>query len=509
MKKNILLPFVFLLLPYYVFSQEVVTTSEGTTDTSTLTVDTAEQISPESSTTENTEISTEVESASKKEENAEVLSQKEERMETLLYGLDSEVSSLVSTLISEQDGSYTKELAEIFESASNVVLKDRIIAYFTAFSDESLKEYALYLLEDPYDEKNSTVNALINYVAKIKSTEAAPLLVDIIDSDESSYFNSSVLALGEIGGADEATYLIDYLENDLSTGERQSIVRSLAKLKAPETYDMMVEMVENDEENSYVRMYAAEAIGTMNPEDSTDVLVTLYDSTDPNLREYAVKGLTENTSEEATQLLLNALKDDHYKVRLQAIDSITTRNLEEAAPALLYRAKNDTESSVKYKCYDTLALFNYTDGIDYLIELLQGALVSDAVKANVASSLIKHDVGRGIDEAVTLALKVVNDDKKKNLRYALGKEFAKYENSKFEKVCEAYLSSKDVSTQGTGLDIYKKNPYLSLKSKVESLTEGDVANSIKAKAKSILESQSFLAPKPIDPFEEEKTLPLA
>ncbi len=426
-------------------------------------------------------------SENSEEKKEDVKSLKEQRLETILYGLDGEVSGLVSTLISEKDDSFTKELAEVFEYTSNTTLKDGIIAYYSEFSDESLKEYALYLLEDPYDERSSTVNALINYVSKIDAKEAAPLLVDIIESDNSSYFNTSITALGEIGGSEQAEYLIDYLENDLTTGQRQGIVKSLAKLQVPETYDMFVEMVENDEENTYVRMYAAEAIGSMKPEESTQVLVTLYDSTDPNLREYAVKGLTNNNSEEATRLIINALKDDYYKVRLQAIDSITESNLKEASASLLYRAKNDTEASIKNKCYDALAFFNYNEGIDYMIELLNGTLVSDSVKANVASSLIKHDIGKGIDEVVILALKVVTDDKKKNLRYALGKEFAKYENSKFEKVCAAYLASKDVATQGTGLDIYKKNPYLSLRSTVQSLTEGDVATSIKAKAKALLE----------------------
>ncbi len=277
----------------------------------------------------------------------EVKSQQEQRLETLLYGLDGEVSSLVTTLISEKDDSFSKELAEIFEDTRNTTLKDRIISYFSEFKDEALKEYALYLLEDPYDERNSTVNALINYVSKIEAVEAAPLLVSIIDSDNDAYFNAAVLAIGELGGSDEALFLVEYLENDITTGERQNIVRSLAKLKEPSTYDMMVEMVENDEENSYVRMYAAEAIGSMNPEDSVNVLIDLYDSTDPNLREYAVKGLTSNTLEDSIDLILSALKDDHYKVRLQAIDSIKTMELKQAGAALLYRAKNDAEATVK------------------------------------------------------------------------------------------------------------------------------------------------------------------
>ncbi len=428
-----------------------------------------------------------IEEVKEEETKEEVESLRDQRMETLLYGLDGEVSTLVSTLISEEDDSYAQELTEIFDNTKNTTLKDKIITYFSEFEDDSLKEYAIYILEDPYDERNSTVNSLINYVGNLNVTDAAPILVNLIDSDEASYFNAAVTSLGKIGGADEALFLVEYLENDIAVGERQSIVRALADIKAIETYDMLVEMVENEDENTYVRMYAAEAIGNIKPEDSTQILVDLYDSTDPNLREYAIKGLAVNTSEEAKDLLLNGLKDDHYKVRLQAIDAIHKQELKEAGPALLYRAKNDTEVAIKNKCYETLAYFNYKDGIDYMVELLEGALVGDSVKANVASSLLKYDISKGVDAVIALALEVVADDKKKNLRYALGKEFARNENGKFEKVCEAYLLSTDVATQGTGLDIYKTNPYLSLRSTVESLTEGEVANSIKAKAKTILE----------------------
>ncbi|MFI3258319.1 MAG: HEAT repeat domain-containing protein [Spirochaetales bacterium] len=417
----------------------------------------------------------------------EVQSQTEQRTETLLYGLDSEVASLVSTLITEKDNSFSEEILNLFQTARNTTLKDAIINYFTEFEDPALKDFALYLLEDPYDERSSTVNATINYVGKLKISEAGPLLQDIIESDNQSYFQSAMTAIGTIGGPSEAEFLVEYLENDLSIAQRQTLVRALGLLQAVETYDALVEMAQNEDENSYVRMYATEAIGNIKPDESLDILKNLYSSTDPNLREYVVKGIATNTSEEAQNLLLTALKDDYYKVRLAAVEAIKNQNIKNAGAALLYRSKNDSETSVIYACYDAIVALNYETGIDFLISLLEIDKTNDTVKSTIASALLKYDISRGIDAVITLAETTLTDDKKKNLRYALGKEFAKYENNAFESICAKYLASDDVSTQGTGLDIYKTNPYAGLRSTVQSLADStSVATSIQAKAKTIL-----------------------
>lgn len=438
-------------------------------------------------TSNNSEVDDSKEAITKQNAKAEVKSELERRRETLQYGLDSEVIGLISTLITEKEDAFSQEISDLFPTVRNSALREKIITYFIEFKNPALKDYALYLLEDPYDEKTSTVNSVINYVKNLNITEAAPLLQDIIEGENEAYFNAALDAIGEIGGPDEAQFLVEYLENDLTTPEKQSLVQALGKLKAVETYDTLVEMAENEDENTYVRMYATEAIGNIKPEESLEVLIKLYSSGDPNLREYVVKGVASNTSEMSQNLLLTALKDDHYKVRLQAIAAIQSQNMTSAGPALLYRAKNDGETAVKYACYEAIAFLTFDEGIDYLISLLEETLVNDTVKSKVSSSLLKYDIKKGIDAVIVLATQTLGDDKKKNLRYALGKEFAKYESSHFENICSEYLASTDVATQGTGLDIYKKNPYPALQSTVQALADGGAAASLKAKAKAILE----------------------
>ena len=158
-----------------------------------------------------------------------------------------------------------------------------------------------------------------------------------------------------------------------------------------------------------------------------------------------------------------------------------------AVPSLLYRAKNDSEATVKYACFEALALLDTKEGNEYLISLVKDTKKSDTLRSKAAASMLKYEDDDCVNAVVEVALSVVEDTKKTALRYAIGKEIAKYENSKFRDVCEAFLASKDVSTQGIGLDIWKKNRYITLKDSVTAIAEAEKAIANRSKARLILE----------------------
>ena len=71
----------------------------------------------------------------------------------------------------------------------------------------------------------------------------------------------------------------------------------------------------------------------------------------------------------------------------------------------------------------------------------------------------------------------------KDLRYALGKEFAKYDRGEFAEICSEYLNSTDVATQGTGLDMWAKGRYSSCRAKVEEIARDAVEEENKEEEK--------------------------
>lgn len=422
---------------------------------------------------------------SEEEEESEL----QKRKDTLAFGLESEITDLISKLLKEEDKSLSDDILAIFNSTKNVNVREKAIEYFTKIEDNCLKDYALLILEDPYDEKTSSVNLLFKYVTALKITEAAPLIQELLDSENEEYYDAAISALGTVGGPEEALFLADFLDRDLTTARKQNLMKALGQIKAVETWDKLVEVIQNEDENTYVRMYAAEAIGAMEKEESIEILLDLFEDDDPNIRTYAIKGLSYFNNEDVENLVIQGLKDNYYKVRLEAIEVVKKYEYKTAVPSLLYRAKNDSEATVKYACFEALALLDTKEGNEYLISLVKDKKKSDTIRSKAAASMLKYENADSVKAVVEVALSVVEDTKKTALRYALGKEMAKYENSQFIEVCEAFLDSKDVSTQGIGLDIWKKNHYITLKDKVKEMAEAEKPSANKSKAKLILEME--------------------
>lgn len=423
--------------------------------------------------------------AAEKDENGEV---EEERRNTIKYGIPSEISDLLDKLISDEDPRFTEEIYDVFQVTKNSTIKEKIIKYFTKMDDPCLEDYAVDLLNDPYDEKADVVKATFKYISAVKTKDAIPPVLALIESENENYFNDAIDCIGEIGGPSEAVFIVEYLErDDLSDAQRQTLMRTCGKMHAVETWDKLVEILEDEDENTYVRMYAAEAIGLMEKKESVPVLVEQFNSTDPNLRQYVIKGLVNFPDVvEAKETILQGIRDEHWRVRQESIKSAKTLEFTEATPFLIYRAKNDSEKVIKNEAITTLAALNTDEGNEYLLSQVTDKKVGDATKKKVIEELLKAD-HVGEKEILELAETCVKDDKRKDLRYAIGKELAKYKKAACEDICLQYLESKDTTTISLGLDIYKTNKFASAEGKMRSLyAEKKTNSSIKARIQKML-----------------------
>ncbi|MBQ3670328.1 MAG: HEAT repeat domain-containing protein [Treponema sp.] len=382
---------------------------------------------------------------------------REKNADIIQFGLDDEVLDLLKTMTKNKDVRFVDEVYGLFQDTKNSAIKVNILDYFKTIEDPCFEDFAVMTLNDPYDEEPSVVNACFSYVQAVKTTGAIPAVEYLLENRE-EYFQGAIETLGKIGGGEEALYLTDYFNNeDLTLAKKQTLVRVLGQLKAVETYDALVEIAEDENENTFIRMYASQAIGEMGKAEAVDVLGELYSEKDPNLRAAVVKGLSNFDTAEAKNTLIQAIKDSHVKVRLEAVAAVKKQKMVEAMDFLIYRAKNDPEASVKTACYETIALLNTQTGNDYLIKQITDKKTGDATKIKIVKPLLENETG--ISEIASLALELATDDKRKSTRYAIGKEIAKYKNEQFADVCMAFLNSKDVSTQGTGLDMYAKGRY--------------------------------------------------
>lgn len=390
----------------------------------------------------------------------------------LKYGLEGQITELIDELIKNQDNRFVDGIYDLFQETKSVAVKEKILDYFTKLKDSCLASYAVEIINDPYDEKNSIVEKCFKYVSEADIKDANPGLVDLVDKEEDAYFTGALSALGETGGKEEALFLADYLDrDDLNVSQRQALMRVLGRIKAVETWQKISEIAKDENENTFVRMYAAEAIGAMEKPESEDILVELFESNDPNLRTYVIKGISYFNDKKSSDLIIQALRDSQYKVRLEAVSAVGKNRIDKAVPFLIFRCKDkDEQKQVKEKCYSVIADLNTSDGNDYLISVLKDKKIGDATKAKVSAALLEYNHA-GTKEVIELARSALKSDIQKNLRYALGKEFAKYDRSEFADICAEYIASDDVATQGTGLDIWAKGRYSSVKAAVEEIAK--------------------------------------
>ena len=412
----------------------------------------------------------------------------ENKSNTIKYGVPSEISTLIDELIKNDDPRFTEEIYDVFQVTKNTVIKQKVLNYFKQLEDPCLEDYAVETLNDPYEEKNDLVKACFQYISAVKTKEAIPAVLALIESENESYFNDAIATIGEIGGPEEAMFLVEYLEReDLSDAQRQTLMRTCGKMHAVQTWDKVVEVAEDEDENLYVRMYAAESLGLMEKKESVPILVELFSENDPNLRQYVIKGLSHFPGVvEAEETIMQGIRDEHWRVRQESIKTAKEMKLKDGIPYLIYRAKNDSEKVIKDEAYTTLAALNTDEANDFLIAQLQEKKLGDATKKKIVEVLLKEGHA-GEKEILELADECLKDDKRKDLRYAIGKELAKYENSAYDEICIKYLSSKDSTTQSLGLDMYKTNKFSSAVSVMRTIYADKKANTgVKNRIKTML-----------------------
>ncbi len=412
----------------------------------------------------------------------------ENKKNIIQFGKASEVATLLDDLNKNEDYRFSEEIYDLFQETINSTLKEKILIYFTKLEDPCLEDFAVDVMNDPYDEKNSLVKAVFDYISAVKTKCAIPAVISIIEGENESYFNDAINTLAEIGDSSEAMFLAQYLDrDDLSVPQRQSLMRACGKIHAVETWGLLVDIIEDEDENMFVRMYAAEAIGLMKVDKSVKVLTRNFDSTDPNFRQYVIKGLKNfPDNKEACAVILQGIKDDHWRVQQESIKAAKEMNLKSAMPTLIHRAKNDSEKLIKEESFTTIAYLNTEEGNKFLVEQLTDKKIADTTKVKIVQVLMKEN-NAGKKEIIALAEETLTDDKRKTLRYAIGNEIAKKDDSMYEDLCCKFLQSSDVTTISIGLDMYKKAHYSSAEPIIRRIIDDKKLNAnVKKRAAKIL-----------------------
>jgi hypothetical protein len=126
------------------------------------------------------------------ENKEEIKSLKEERLETINYGIDTQVIELINTLDTEKNYDFNSDLLKLLKSTTNSRLDQSIIGLFKKSEDDSAVVYAYNQLEEDFNLRDDTRVVYINYISKYQTHEISEYLLSLIDEESNAISIASI-----------------------------------------------------------------------------------------------------------------------------------------------------------------------------------------------------------------------------------------------------------------------------------------------------------------------------
>jgi len=399
----------------------------------------------------------------------------QQRLDTLRFGTEAEISSLIQTIKNERITYLDNELIEIAQKSKSRVILSGIFSFFGETEKIGLEERAVRAIVERDQEANDTVLAAVNYLGSVKANSAVDALEELINSGESRFQSSAFKALGRAApeeGADSiAAFMLDYY-NDRSPSEESKleIITALGETGSKEGVPFLSELVKNTDEKSILRMSALDALAKIGDEESLGTVIEAVSSPDPNVRSSAVAALAPFSGEASENAVLEAFRDSYYRTRMGAAQAAGKRRLESAVPFLRYRAENDEVPNVKDEAIKALGAINNEEAMSVLNSLFSERRNSDRVRITAADMLLRNNA----DVYGNRVYAEMEDAKLKNqtaLYNGFVRVMATAKSAALETTVRRLIGGGGVIEKSLALDLILNNEYRQMADDIRSLLD--------------------------------------
>jgi HEAT repeats/PBS lyase HEAT-like repeat len=415
----------------------------------------------------------------------------EERLETIRYGIDTQVMDLIEDLESEKNYELNKDLVKLLKTSTNSRLDESIISLLDKSEDDSAVVYVFEQLKEDYNLRDNIRVVYINYISKYQTLEISEYLLDLIEEESNSVSIASINALGKSELDQIIPTLIAYLEDNLFDPLRKpAIIESLGKLKAYEALEILTDLATDIySDDKSLRWRSVVALGEIGSAESLPVLKSLFSDEDPNLRNYTISALKNFPSEDVVDLLIQGLKDSFWKVRVKAAESLGELGSKEAVEILIYKSENDPDiRNVRSASLNALGDIGGSEAFDFIRKIYQNERTNIGLRYIAIRILAEKD----LSNSLKIIINVIEEEWDKDNTLILDYTCKMLSSTKSPSLKELYL--KMLSYESTyNLKLYalrgiKLNKFSSLKQEVEKLTSEETAATVKKLAIDVLKN---------------------
>ena len=434
--------------------------------------------------------------------NFSIHAQEASRADTIKYGTETEIAALIQTLRNEKTDVFDDELIELAGTSRNTKVLTGILGFFGDREKSGLQERAIKAITQREDEASETVLSALDYLGKMKTAEAVPVIMELLETEEKRFLSAGFRAIGGASSADKkladetAQFLVDFY-NDREPGNdnRSIIITAIGATGSSVGVEFLMEIATNPDERFPLRIAALGALSKIGDPKGLDAIINCISATDQNVRSAAVGALGPFQGSAAESAILDAFRDSYYRTRIAAAQASRERKLAAAVPYLKFRAERDDVPNVKDEAIRALGAIANDEAIAVLEGLFLERKNTDRVRILAADMLMKNTGGRNFGKLIV----ELDEAKKRNqtslyngLLKVVGETVVENDKSEIESVARRFMGA-GIMEKLYGLDMALNNKLTGLKEEILALVK-DKNESISRKARRTAESLGIEIP---------------
>jgi HEAT repeat protein len=429
--------------------------------------------------------------------------QEDSRIDTIKYGTETEIAALIQTLRTENADTFDDELIALAQTSKNTKVLSGILGFFGDREKSGLQERAIKAVSQREDEANEIVLSAMDYLGKMKTAEAVPIIMELLETEERRFLSAGFRAIGSASSGDKkladetAEFLVDYYnDRDPGNDNRSVIITAIGATGSQAGVEFLSEIATNPDERFPLRIAALGALSKIGDPKGLDAVISCISANDPNVRSAAVAALGPFSDSTADSAILDAFRDSYYRTRIAAAQASRDRKLAAAVPYLKFRAERDEIPNVKDEAIRALGAIANGEAVEILENLFSERKNTDRVRLLAADMLGKINGGKYLSKLII----ELDDAKTKNqtnlyngFLKVVGEAKAENDKSEIEGLTRRFMTGGGVMEKLYSLDMALNNKLIGLKEEIIALTK-DKNESISRKARRTAESLGIEIP---------------
>ena len=451
---------------------------------------------PESSVNKETEEKSEEEKKAEEEKAKEeaIQSLNEQRREVLLYGIDSEVKDVISTIRSQKDTAFNKELDTLLRENENPEINRAILDFFGEMEINISEDRAIEFLVNHLDDYEYSTNLLlsaVSYLGRIGSESAGTVFYDLLNDKNNSLAGAALRGIGKLEDSSRVEEILTLLKDTQGDSEFEDLAASailvLGELNYTEAQSELEAILDDEDAPITHRQYAAVSLGRFAQPEGFELLKNLFiNSGNAQLRSYILKGISYYENDEVEGILMTALRDSFWKIRSAAAEGLGERKSVRAVNILQYKVKKDPVRQVRYASLEALAELEAGDADKFILEQFEGSRVAFDIRLKALNLMMEHKIGGTMDSLETVLRPKWSKDKDNELG-PFCKVLSTSEWDGLKPFYAEMLNHSDFVIRIYGIRGVKLNRIASLKAALEALDVEEQPVNVRREVKAALE----------------------